>query len=384
MGPEDFKPELRKHVIRVPAGYWAFVPPPLPPRVSFGPRLTSALSQADRSIGELAGAGSWVPNPHLLIRPFVRREAVLSSRIEGTVSSVGDLVLFEAEPTAAAAPDVPEVANYVRALDVALQPERPLPLSLRLVRELHGVLMKGVRGQHQTPGEFRRSQNWIGGGKPGDAVFVPPPPNEMHAALDAFEKYLHQEPSLPPLLRIALIHYQFEAIHPFLDGNGRTGRLLISLLLQEWGLLPQPLLYLSAFFERRRSEYYERLLEVSQKGAWEPWLEFFLEGVASESADVLNRARRMFALRERYRQQLHATRASALPLKLVDVLFELPAVTIRMAQQQLDVTPRAAGMNVDKLIEAGILREITGKRRNRVFVAEGILNLLQEQLDERE
>jgi Fic family protein len=379
--PDDFSTEMREYLVRHPTGYWAFVPPPLPAPVMFGEELVSALSAADWRLGSLGGAGLWLPNPHLLIRPFIRREAVLSSRIEGTEAGVADVVLFEAAPEATTAPDTQEVANYVRALEFAVQPGRELPLSLRLIRDLHRQLMTGVRGEHQTPGEFRRSQNWIG--PPGvllnEATFVPPPVEEMHDCLDAFEKYLHTPSEMPPLLRLAVIHYQFEAIHPFLDGNGRIGRLLISLLLHEWGLLPQPLLYLSAFFERRRSEYYDKLFAVSQRGEWAAWLLFFLEGVAEQAGDATMRAVRLVALRERYRGILQKVRASALPLRLVDHLFDRPAVTVSRAEHLLDVTWRAASLNIDKLVNAGILREITGKERNRIFVAEEILGLVSEQ-----
>lgn len=358
----------------------AFVPPPLPPEVTLDPELVSALSEADRNLGLLAGAGEWLPNPHLLIRPFMRREAVLSSRIEGTQASVADLVLFEASPRASSAPDVREVANYVRALELGVREDRALPISLRLMRELHGELMADVGGAHLTPGEFRTSQNWIG--PPGctlnQATFVPPPPEDMRDALDAFEKYLHKESDLPPLIRLAIAHYQFEAIHPFLDGNGRVGRLLVTLLLDEWKLLPQPLLYLSAFFDRRRSEYYQLLLGVSVAGNWGDWITFFLTGIAEQSIDVVDRARRLFALRERYRAQLHSARSSALPLKLVDYLFEQPAVTVAQARDLLDVSPRAARMNVAKLEEAGIVREFTKKARNRIYIAPEILDLLRE------
>ncbi len=356
------------------------MPAPLPPDLAFEEELVSTLSLADRLLGSLAGAGVWLPNPHLLIGPFMRREAVLSSRIEGTEAGVAELVLFEASPKAAKAPDVREVANYVRALELAVSPDRQLPLSLRLIRDLHRELMTGVRGDHLTPGEFRRSQNWIG--PPGcllnDATFVPPPVDKMKDCLDAFEKHLHGSSELPPLVRLALIHYQFEAIHPFLDGNGRVGRLLISLLLHEWGLLPQPLLYLSAFFERRRQEYYERLLAVSQKGAWVGWLLFFLEGVAEQSADGTERALRLVALRERYRGRLQTARAFALPLLLVDHLFGLPAIDIAGAARLLGVSRRAASLIVEKLVEAGILLEVTGKERNRIFMAPEILELVSE------
>lgn len=358
----------------------AFIPPRLPPPLEFDAALVADLSEADRNLGLLAGAGEWLPNPHLLLRPFLRREAVLSSRIEGTQASLADLVIFEASPRASTAPDVTEVANYVSAMEMALREDRELPISLRLIRDLHAELMTGIRGAYLTPGEFRTSQNWIG--PPGcalnEATFVPPPPDEMRIGLDAFERYLHQDDGFPPLVRLALIHYQFEAIHPFLDGNGRVGRLLISLLLHEWKLLPQPLLYLSAFFEHNRAEYYELLLRVSQAGDWSSWIRFFLQGVAEQSVDVVDRARRLFALRERYRTELHAARSSALPLKLVDHLFEHPALTAPQAQALLEVSPRAARMNLSKLQDLGIIQEVTGRARNRVFVAHEVLDLLRD------
>jgi Fic family protein len=379
MEPEDFHPSLRGHLLRSPNDYWAFVPPSLPADLELPNELVPVLSDADRAVGELSGVGAWLPNPHILITPFLRREAVLSSRIEGTQATVTDLVLFEAE--AGKGPetgDAQEVFNYVEALRLATDPARRLPLSLRLIRDMHRTLMTGVRGGHATPGEFRRSQNWIG--PPGsllvDAAYVPPPVDEMNACLNDLEAYLHSAAPLPPLARIAAVHYQFEAIHPFLDGNGRVGRLLISLLLQEWELLPKPLLYLSAYFEARRNEYYERLLAVSTKGDWTGWLRFFLEGVSTESRDVIDRARRLIDLREDYHGRLQVTRASALLIKLVDHLFERPAIRINMAQEHLGVTFRAAAQNVQKLVDARILHEATGRDRNRIFVASEILDLL--------
>ena len=379
MQPEDFAPSQRGFLLHSPNDYWAFVPPSLPARLSLSADLVQALSEADRAIGELSGVGTWLPDPYILIAPFLRREAVLSSRIEGTEATVTDLVLFEAQaPTAPRTDDVHEVGNYVIALEQATDPDRQLPLSLRVIRDIHHTLMTGVRGDRATPGEFRRSQNWIG--PPGcllaDATFVPPPVDEMTTCLHDLEMYLHATVPIPPLVRIAAVHYQFEAIHPFLDGNGRVGRLLISLLLQEWGLLPKPLLYLSAFFESRRDEYYDRLLMVSTHGDWESWLRFFLEGVAAGSTDVIDRARKMIGLRQEYHRRLQVTRSSALLLKLVDHLFESPAIRITMAQEHLGVTFRAASLNVQKLVDAGILHEVTGRARDRVFVAREILALL--------
>ncbi|MDP9242356.1 MAG: Fic family protein [Actinomycetota bacterium] len=378
MHPEDFDPAQRGLLLRHPTDYWAFVPSPLPPAIGLTPELLRALSDADRAIGELAGAGGWQPDPHILIDPFLRREAVLSSRIEGTIATVTDLALFEVDAKASEARDAQEVLNYVRALELATDPKRTLPLSLRLIRDLHRTLMTGVRGIVATPGEFRRTQNWIGpaGCLLKEATFVPPPVDQMTPALHELEAYLHGDDSLPSLIRIALVHYQFEAIHPFLDGNGRIGRLLVSLLMQEWHLLPAPLLYLSAFFESRRDDYYRHLLSVSTHGTWDTWIRFFLEGVASQSRDVIDRARRLTELREDYHRRVQVSRASALLLRLVDHLFERPAITVTGAKEVLGVTFRAASQNVQKLVAAGILHETTGRERNRIYVASEILDLL--------
>lgn len=361
-------------------GYWAFVPHPLPPTLSWTEELVRALSEADRALGELAGLGKSLLNPHLLIRPFVRREAVLSSRIEGTQASLADVYAFEAAlaPAAGSPPDVQEVVNYVAALELGLQRLATLPLSLRLIRELHARLMQGVRGDFQTPGEFRRSQNWIG--PPGallrDATFVPPPVSELMDALGALEHYLHASDALPPLVRLGLIHYQFEAIHPFLDGNGRVGRLLITLLLCAWDLLPQPLLYLSAYFEQNRQTYYELLLAVSQRAAWEAWLAFFLRGVASQARNAVQRAGHLQALRESYRTQLQAVRPARL-LQAVDLLFVQPILTTRQVEAALALDFATAQRYVDQLVAAGLLREITGKARNRIYRADEVLAALE-------
>jgi cell filamentation protein, protein adenylyltransferase len=380
MQPSDFADNKSGRVIKTPQGYWAFVPNPLPPKLEINWELAGNISEADRALSELAGVARTLPNPHLLIGPFIRREAVLSSRIEGTQAGLSDLFFFEASQSATPqTPDVYEVANYVNALEYGLARLKDLPVSLRLIREMHESLMKEVRGETMTPGEFRRSQNWIG--PPGcvlmDATFVPPPVDEMTVALGELEKYLHTPSSLPPLVRSSLVHYQFEAIHPFLDGNGRIGRLLLTLLLCAERLLPQPLLYLSAFFERNRQDYYRLLLSVSQAGTWIEWITYFLRGVAEQSQDAVKRANRLMDLREAYRTKLQSARASALLLQLVDELFSIPAVTIPGMTKRLKVTPRSAQLNVDKLIESGILREVTGRQRNRIFVAPEIVNIAE-------
>jgi Fic family protein len=388
MDVERYKKSTSGRVIKAETGkaaYSAFIPNQLPPDLTLSPKLIRALSEADHALGELAGLGRALPNPHLLIGPFIRKEAVLSSRIEGTESNVADLYAYEAghltfseiKPPEA---DVREVLNYVRAMEYGLERRMELPISLRLLRELHERLMEGVRGSQATPGEFRRSQNWIG--KPGcnlnEATFVPPPVNEMNDSLGSFEKYLHEENAYPPLVRLAFIHYQFEAIHPFLDGNGRIGRLLITLLMVQWNLLPMPLLYLSAFFEKHRQDYYELLLGVSEQGAWDEWLAFFLKGVSTQSSDGIDRARALKDLQAEWRKRVAQARASALLPKLVDSLFEYPVITVPHAQRVLDVTYRSAKLNVGKLVDAGILNQVGDAARNKIYVADEILQIVQD------
>lgn len=380
MKPADFGNNKAGNLIRGKLGYWAFVPAPLEPDLKFDVPFVGVLSKADRGLSELSGIARTLPNPHLLIRPFMRREAVLSSRIEGTQASLSDLLFFEAAtPAEPDVPDVREVANYVRALEYGIARLSDLPLSLRLIRGMHERLMTGVRGETQTPGEFRKTQNWIG--PPGctlmEATFVPPPVEEMLAALDAFEKYLHADSDYPPLVRMALIHYHFEALHPFLDGNGRIGRLLMSLLLCTDGLLPQPMLYLSAFFEKHRSEYYRLLLGVSQNGDWMPWIRFFLTAVEVQAKDAIKRSDTILSLWNSYRNRLQEARASALLLSLVDELFSFPAISAKLASDALQVTPRSAQLNINKLIDAGILEEATGQKRNRVYIAREIISAIE-------
>jgi Fic family protein len=385
MKASDFSGDSWGRLARIAGGYEAFVPRPLPPPMESTWALTSALSRADRALAELAGAASALPNPHVLIAPFVRREAVLSSQIEGTQASLSDLFFFESgrafakSPGAAPPADVREVANYVTALDYGLARVETLPVSLRLLRELHERLMQGIGGAGVTPGEFRTRQNWIGppNSRLDDAVFVPPPVSAMERCLHDFEVFIHASTDLPALVRIALVHYQFEAIHPFIDGNGRIGRLLISLLLCSEGLLSQPLLSLSAFLEHHRNDYYRLLLDVSRKGSWSAWIEFFLAGVEEQSRDAIRRTKALLDLRQRYRAQFESARSSALLLKLVDGLLETPVLTIPQAAKRLKITHRAATMNVMKLVAAGVVAEITGRGRNRVFVARGILGVLE-------
>lgn len=364
--------------MRAEGGYRAFVPPPLPPDVVLDLDLIRRLSAADRALGRLAGAARSLPASQLLARALLRREAVLSSRIEGTRASVSDLVRHEAEPRRGD-DDVREVRNYLAAVDHVLDPERRLPLSLSLVREAHAILMTGVRGGYATPGELRRSQNWIGpaGCTLADARYVPPPPERLWECLDPFEQFLHADGVLPLLVAIGCLHYQLEAIHPFVDGNGRVGRLLVTLLLSEWALLPEPLLDLSAYIEPRRDEYYERLLAVSTHGDWSGWLAFFLAAVEEQAADALGRAESLRELRDEYRGRVATARSSALLGVLIDALFATPATTIGRTSDLLAVTPRAARLNIDKLIAVGILTEVGERQRNKLFVAEEILSRIE-------
>jgi Fic family protein len=365
--------------IRCSGGYMAFVPDPLPPALVWTPALVRALSDADRAVGRLAGEGGRLPNPHLLIRPFVRREAVLSSRIEGTQATLGELLAAEAGAVVSRSPaDLREVANYVVALEYGIKRLPKLPLSLRLVRELHARLMEGVRGNQPTPGEFRRSQNWIGppGCSLSNATYVPPPPSEMMNCLGAWEKFLHVS-NLPPLVQVGLVHSQFEAIHPFLDGNGRIGRLLITLFLVERGILPRPLLYLSAFFEATRRDYYDRLLAVTERGEWEAWIEYFLNGVARQAEDALNRAERIHKLLEKWLMAV-AGSSSKVPAALVDRLAENPYWTIKRAAQRLGVAYTTAERAVERLEAHGIVTQTTDAKRDRVYCATAILKILEE------
>jgi len=365
--------------IRTPQGYTAFVPDPLPPKLAWTPLLSRALSDADRLIGKLAGEGGRLPNPHVLIRPFVRREAVLSSRIEGTRATLGELLAAEAgAPVERSPDDLREVANYVKALEQGVKRLKTLPLSLRLMRELHATLMTGVRGERATPGEFRRSQNWIG--PPGctlaNASYVPPPVEEMTKCLGAWEQFLHDR-SLPPLAQVALMHYQFEAIHPFLDGNGRVGRLLITLFLVEREILPTPLLYLSAFFEAARRDYYEGLRGVTEEGDWEGWLQYFLNGVARQSEDALSCAAKINQLLTAWRQKAAAETSSKVPLKLVEALGANPYLTLTGASRQLKVAFTTVQRAAERLQKLGIVKEVSGQQRNRVYCATALLSILE-------
>jgi Fic family protein len=351
----------------------------LPPKLEWTPSLVRALSDADRRIGRLAGEGGKLPNPHLLIRPFIRREAVLSSRIEGTQATLGELLAAEAGAAVERSPDdLREVANYVAALEHGIRRLKTLPLSLRLVKELHARLLQGVRGDRAAPGKFRRSQNWIGpaGCTLANASYVPPPPEELMDCLGLWEKFLHDR-ELPPLVQMALAHYQFEAIHPFLDGNGRVGRLLITLGLIEREILPAPLLYLSAFFEATRREYYGGLREVSERSAWGAWIQYVLNGMARQAEDALSRAERINGLLSGWRAVLSGG-GSLVPLRMLDLLAGNPYVTVKRAAERMKVAFTTAQRSVDRLQKAGVLSQIGEAKRDRVYCARPILAILEE------
>jgi len=361
-------------------GYYAFIPNPLPPVLNWNESLVNSLSEADRAVGKLAGLSRDLPNPHLLIIPFMHSEAVFSSRIEGTQATISDVYKYETGQLSLFKDDkdisdVKEVHNYVLALDYGLKRLKELPLSLRLLRELHKILLEGVRGGESRPGEFRQVQNWIGpeGCSLEEALYVPPSVDEMNEALASLEKYLNRKDNLPPLIRVGLVHYQFEAIHPFIDGNGRIGRLLIILLLCAWDILPQPLLYLSPYFESNRQAYYDLLLEVSERGAWEEWLNFFLTAVKIQADDAVLRINKMMELKEDYRAKMQSKRGSPGLFKAIDFLFEKPVFSANQLAKELGTNFARAQRYISSLKQAGIIREITGMSRNRIYAAEEII-----------
>jgi len=366
----------------------AFVPhalPPAEPPLVVEAALAERLRAAEQALVRLELAGEMVPSLDWFIYAFVRKEAVLSSQIEGTQATLVDLLTFEAQdgasPSAAPSADVEEVCNYLDALAYSrgqLADPKGLPLSMRLLSEAHQRLMCGVRGAEKLPGEVRRSQNWIGGSRPGNAAYVPPPPHALGEVLGAFEKYLHEDDSLPPLVRAGLLHVQFETIHPYLDGNGRIGRLLVTLLLEHWKLLTKPLLYLSLFFKRHREDYYRRLNAVRTDGDWEGWLDFFLDGVATIADEAVASARELFALVAEDRARVLAQEGmSVVALRLFELLPRHPVVTVASVMKLVATTKPTAGRAIELLVAAGVLVETTGKKRDRSFVYRGYLDRLR-------
>ena len=387
MDKNDFAGTFPGQVQLVPEGGVAFIPDPLPPVLHLGHDIQNANEAALLALGELRAVIPSLPNPRLITNPFLRREAILSSRIEGSQVELEQLYLFEVE-SAKQPPsdqesdetlDAREVFNYIKALEYGLQQTGELPICNRLLKEVHKRLMLGVRGKHKMPGEFRNMQNFIGrDNRIVDARFVPPPVEHVEHCMCDLEKFVNNvaNDNLPILVRTALVHYQFEAIHPFADGNGRLGRLLVSLLLRERGILPEPPLYLSAYFERHRDQYVTHLWEISCRGAWTDWILFFLEGIQHEAVDAGRRARKILELREQYRKALQKKGSAAL-LTLVDALFDTPWITVREATTLLNMTYNGAKNNIDKLQKEGILAKGPRLGRNRIFIAKNILNLLE-------
>lgn len=382
MNEADFRSPAAGRLVHTPAGYDAFLPAPPPPELDYTPGLILVLSRADAALGALAGLTRVLPGPDFtprrLIAPYIRREAVLSSRIEGTRTTLAELLLDQATPHAArsSSSDLQEVRNCVDALEYGVRRLRELPLSLRLVRELHERLMSGVRGDQARPGEFRTVQNWIGrpGSTPATATYVPPPPREMMRALHDWETFLHRSGALPDLIQCALMHEHFEAIHPFLDGNGRVGRLLITLFLIERGRLTEPLFYISAYIEAHRREYYHCLQDIRTHGDWTSWLHFFLTGVAETAESAVRTVYNSFQLREHYRERLRGRRYA---LALLDELFDNPYVTVARAAPLLGVSKPTARTAVTALEEAGLLREITGRSWGKTYLAEPIMRIIE-------
>lgn len=382
--PSEFRYRAGRYVSQA-AGYRAFLPEPLPPipPIRLEGNLQSLLSLADRALGRLDGSIQTLPNPDLFVFMYVRKEAVLSSQIEGTQSSLQDLLSAEAKMFSPDLPtDVDEVVNYVNAMNHGLECLSDLPVSVRLIKEIHERLLHGVRGARLTPGELRTSQNWIGPGgcTLGEATFVPPPPHEVPTALGSLENFLHSGSDLPQLVQIGLAHVQFETIHPFLDGNGRIGRLLITFLLCQREILLKPVLYLSHFFKRHRAEYYERLQAVRDHGQWEEWLAFFLRGVSEVSREATDTARRILALREDHRTAVTTRigRAAGNGLRVLESLYQRPVVTVADVQSLTGTTYTAANNLVSSLTDLGILVEATGYKRNRVFRYQPYIDLFGE------
>ncbi len=373
------------HWVRQIEGYRAFVPhhlPPSPP-IEFDDELTTLLSRADRALGRLDGSVEALPNAELFVFMYVRKEAVLSSQIEGTQASLGDVLEVEARLFDPMRPDdTEEILNYVAALNHGLRRLEELPLSLRLLREIHARLMAGVRGHHATPGEFRRSQNWIGaaGATLNMATFVPPPPHALPDLLAEFERYLHDDDKLPLLVQLGLIHAHFETLHPFLDGNGRMGRLLITFCLCQRQVLSKPVLYLSHYFKRHRARYYDLLQATRTEGDWEAWLKFFLRGVAEVADEAAATARRIVALREDHRNTLigELGRGAANGLKLLESLYQRPYFSVAQVAELLNVSTQAANTLTDRMLGLGLVGEITGNRRNRVFRYDAYVALFQD------
>jgi Fic family protein len=381
--PSRFVAPSSGEVIKTPGrhGFYSFIPAPIPRALDLDAQTVMSLSEADTALGRLAGAGRLLPNPHILVEPYITREAVASSRIEGTQASMADV--FQAAAGGGISPegtDIREVRNYIDAMNRGIARLAELPLCLRLIREIHGVLMRGVRGRERQPGEFRNTPNWIGSpnDRPETAIFVPPPPDHLGTALADLELFMNEDDvPLPPLVRCALLHYQFETIHPFLDGNGRIGRLLIVFYLVQKERLPVPLLYTSSYFEQHRRDYYERLQAVRERGELQEWLQFFLTAVAVQATDAVSRAEHLADLRERYRRELASSRSRA--HEVVDLMLTNPVLVVRRVQEQLKVTQPGAQNLINSLVERGWLQELRfrGPGGRRYWTATEVANILE-------
>ena len=363
-----------------PEAFYAFVPAPLPPEppVQFAGRLQDLLERANRAVGRLDGIAALLPNPRLFLYSYIRKEAVLSSQIEGTQSSLSQLLLFEIkESPGVPVEDVREVSNYVAALELGLKRLKNLPLCMRLLREIHERLLRGVRGNDKTPGEFRRSQNWIGGTRPGNAHYVPPPVEELGPALNRLEKFLHGE--TPTLIKAGLAHAQFETIHPFLDGNGRLGRLLVTFVLCAEHALKQPLLYLSLYFKTHRQAYYNALQRIRTDGHWEGWMDFYLSGVEEVARQAAQTIQDLTSLYDSHRRQVQKTgKGAASTLQVLD-LFRLRIVlNPSVAEHESGLSYPTVNASMAKLEKLGIVRETTGNRRNRIYAYMPFLKILNE------
>lgn len=358
--------------------YFAFSPRPLPPQINFDQKLALAISKAERTVGKLSGVGLQLPNANLLVMPYLRKEALSSSRIEGTRISLSDLLLSEAKGNEEQSPDALEVANYINAVNFALKKIDEEPISLELIRRMHKVLMQGVRGKDKLPGEYRKIQNWIGpqNCKVQEANFVPPPAEEIIPLMEGVVDYLNKDDGMPLLIKCALMHYQFETIHPFCDGNGRIGRALITLYLCKKKVMIKPLLYISGYFESHKREYASLLLKTNKDGKFEEWLFFFLEALTVQAEDALQRAIKLQELREDYRKKIQNTHSSSMLLALIDELFKNPYIRITAAEDFLKVTYPTAKKLVETLVELNILKQTDSSQRNKIYFAHEIFDVI--------
>jgi len=369
--------------VKQTGGYKAFIPALLPPKpsVKFSSELQTLLSKADRALARLDGVVTVLPNPDLFIAMYVKKEALLSSQIEGTQASLEGILEFEADLTPKEdIDDIKEVVNYIKALDYGIEKLKTLPMSLRLIKEIHKILIKGTRGTYKTPGEFRRTQNWIGpsGANLNEATFVPPPPGMLLELMGNLEKFIHSKDNIPPLVKIALIHSQFETIHPFLDGNGRIGRLLITFYLYWRNILSKPLLYLSFYFKKNRAEYYDLLMKVRKESVWEEWIKFFLKGIGEVSEEATNTAREIIKLKDDLITKLYENSISSIyAVKLIDLLFKNPVIDVKNIVEELNTHRDTANELVKRFEKIGILKEITGKQRYKKYIFSDYVDIIK-------